>query len=62
MSIRAWKTLRKKHDTEIRIKLNKKRLYPSQSVRYLGLKTDQDPNWKDHIIDIAVKLNRANAL
>ena len=53
---------RKKLDTEIKIKLNRKRLYPSQSVRYLGIKIDQNLNWKDHINDIAVKLNRANAL
>ena len=52
----------KKLDTEIEIKLNRKRLYRSQSVRYLGIKTDQNLNWKDHINDIAVKLNRANAL
>ena len=40
----------------------KKRLYPSQSVRCLGIKTDQNLNWKDHINYIAVKLNTANAL
>ena len=49
-------------DTEIKIKLNRKRLYPSQSVRYLCINIDQILNWKDHINDIAVKLNRANAL
>ena len=32
-----FKHQRKKLDTEIRIKLNGKRLYPSQSVRYLGI-------------------------
>ena len=53
---------RKKLDTEIKIKLNRKRLYPSQSVRYLGIKMDQNLNWKDYINDIAVKLNRANVL
>ena len=53
---------RKKFDTEIKIKLNAKRLYRSQSVRYLGIKIDQNLNWKDHINDIAVKLNRANSL
>ena len=57
-----FKHQRKKLDTEIKIKLNRKRLYPSQSVRYLGIKIDQNLNWKDHINDIAVKLNRANAL
>ena len=53
---------REKLDSEIKIKLNRKRLYPSQSVRYLGIKIDQNLNWKDHINDVAVKLNRANAL
>ena len=57
-----FKHQRKKLDTEIKIKLNRKRLYPSQSVRYLGIKIHQNLNWIDHINDIAVKLNRANAL
>ena len=57
-----FKHQRKKLDTETKIKLNRKRLYPSQSARYLGIKIDQNLNWKDHINDIAVKLNRANAL
>ena len=57
-----FKHQRKKLDTEIKIKLNRKRLYPSQSVRYLCINIDQILNWKDHINDIAVKLNRANAL
>ena len=34
---------------------------PSQSVKYLGIKTDENLNWKGGINDIAVKLNRANA-
>ena len=53
---------RKKLDTEIKTKLNRKRLYPSQSVRYFGIKIDQNLNRKNHINDIGVKLNRANAL
>ena len=57
-----FKHQRKKLDTEIKIKLNEKRLYPSQSVWYLGIKIDHNMNWKNHINDNAVKLNRANAL
>ena len=53
---------RKKLDTEIKTKLNRKRLYHSQSVRYFGIKIDQNLNRKDHINDIGVKLNRDNAL
>ena len=57
-----FKHQRKKLDTDIKIKRNRKRLYPSQSVGYLGIKTDRNLSWKDHINDIAVKLDRANAL
>ena len=53
---------RKKLDSRIKIKLNGKRLYPSESVKYCGIKIDENLNWKQHIHDIAVKLNRANAL
>ena len=57
-----FKHQRKKLGTEIKIKLNRKRLYLSQSVRYLGIKIDQNLSWEDDINDIAVKLNRGNAL
>ena len=57
-----FKHQRKKLGTEIKIKLNRKQLYPSQSVRYIGIKIDQNLNWKDYINDIVVKLNRANSL
>ena len=53
---------RKKLDIPIKIKLNHKKLYPSKSVKYLGIKVDKNLNWKQHIYDIAIKLNRANAL
>ena len=57
-----FKHQRKKLDSPIKIKLNRKRLYPSKSVKYLGIKIDENLNWKQHIHDIAKKLNRANAL
>ena len=57
-----FKHQRKKVDSPIKIKLNRKRLCPSKSVKYLGIKIDENLNWKQHIHDIAVKLNRANAL
>ena len=37
-------------------------LYPSKSVKYLDIKIDANLTWKQHIYDIAMKLNRANAL
>ena len=57
-----FKHQRKKLDSPIKIKLNRKTLYPSKSVKYRGIKTDENLNWKQHIHDIAIKLNRANAL
>ena len=57
-----FKHQRKKLDSPIKIKLSRKRLYPSKSVKYLGIKIDENLNWKQHIHDITIKLNRANAL
>ena len=51
-----------KEKTPIKIKLSRKRLYLSKSVKYLGIKIDENLNWKQHIHDIVIKLNRANAL
>ena len=45
-----------------KIKLSRKRLYPSDSIKYFDAKIDENLNWKDYIHDIATKLNRANAL
>ena len=56
-----FKHQRKKLDSPVKIKLICKRLYPSKSVKYLGIKIDENLNWKQHI-HIAIKLNRANAL
>ena len=39
-----------------------KRFYPSKSVKYLGLKIDENLNWKDQTPDNVTKLNQANAL
>ena len=57
-----FKHQRKKLDGEVKIKLNRKRLYPTDSVKYLGIKTDKSLKWKHHVSDITTKLNRANAL
>ena len=33
---------RKKLDNEVKIKLNRKRLYPTDSVKYLGIRIDRN--------------------
>ena len=47
---------------EMKIKLSGKRLYPSNLVKYLGMKIDRFFHWHDQVNSIAVRLNRANAL
>ena len=43
-------------------KLFRKRLYPTESVKYLGVKIDTNLSWQYHVNDLSIKLNRANAL
>ena len=39
-----------------------KRLYPTESVKYLGVKIHTNHTWDHHINDLSIKLNRANSL
>ena len=52
----------KKFEGNLRIKLCGKRLYPTESVKYLGVKIDANLSWQRHVNDLSIKLNRANAL
>ena len=42
------------------LKLLGKRIYPSSSVKYLGVRIDEHLSWKPHIFETANKLRRAN--
>ena len=57
-----FKNIRKILEKPIKIKLSGKRLYPTNNVRYLGIKIDENLTWKQHIDYTITKLNRANAL
>ena len=57
-----FKSKRKQLDDEIKLKLSHKRLFPTDSVKYLGVKIGGNFSWKSHIDYLSVKLNRANAL
>ena len=57
-----FKHQRKKLDSPIKIILSRKRLDPSKSVKYFGIKIDENLNWKQQIHDISIKLNRPKAL
>ena len=45
-----------------KLNFHEKRLYPLNSVKYLGIRIDKFLHWHDQVNNIAVKLNRANAL
>ena len=49
-------------DFNLKIKLNRKRLFSTDSIKYLGVKIDKELNWKIHIDYIALKLSRATAM
>ena len=59
---KIFKFNRKLFDGEIKLKLSRKRLFPTDSVKYLGVKIDGNLSWKSHIDYLSVKLSRANAL
>ena len=55
-----FKSKQKKFEGDSKIKWCGKRLYPTESVKYLGVKTDTNISWKYHVDDLSIKLNRAN--
>ena len=57
-----FKPKRKPLDFNVKIKLNGKRVYPTDSMRYLGVKIDSKLNWRSYVNAIATKLNHANAM
>ena len=58
----TFKSPRKVLSDEIKFKLSGKRFYPSNSVKYLGVRIDKFLLWDHQVNNIAVKLIRANAL
>ena len=58
----VFKSKRKQFDDEIKLKLSRKRLFPTDSVKYLGVKIDGNLSWKSHIDYLSVKLSRASSL
>ena len=53
---------KKQVDCDLKIKLNGKRLYETDSVKYLGIQIDQRLTGKQQINHVALKLNKANAM
>ena len=57
-----FKSKCKNFEGDLKIKLCGKRLYPTESVKYLGVKIDTNLSWQYHVNDLSIKLNRANTL
>ena len=57
-----FKSKQKKFEGDLKTKLNGKRLYPTESVKYLGVKIDTNLSWQYHVNDLSANLIRANVL
>ena len=57
-----FKSKHKKFKGDLKINLCAKRLYPTESVKYLGVNIDTNLSWQRHVNYLSIKLNRANAL
>ena len=51
------KTEHKKFEGDLKIKLCGKRLYSSESGKYLGVKIDTNFSWQYHVNDLSIKLS-----
>ena len=62
IEIVIFKSKQKKLEGDLKIKLCGKRLYPTESVKNLGIKIDANLSWQYYVSDLSIKLNRENAL
>ena len=53
---------KKQLDCDLKIKLNGKRLYETDSVKYLGIQADKRLTWKQQINHVALMPKKANAM
>ena len=56
------KSLKKQTHFDLHVRLNGKRLFPTDSVKYLGIIIDKNLSWHHQISNVAAKLNRTNAM
>ena len=57
-----FKPPRKIFNSRITLKLNKKTIYESKKLRYLGLIVDNKLSWRYHIHELTKKLSRTNGI
>ena len=49
-------------EDDLKMKFCVRRLYNTESIKYLGVRIDTNLSWQYGVNDISIKLNRANAL
>ena len=57
-----FKSLTKQIDSDFHLKQNRKRLYQTDSVKYLGIIIDKSLNWHHQMNNASAKLIRANVM
>ena len=57
-----FKAKNKRLDTDLKLKLCKKRLYTITHIRYLGILIDDKLNWNTHTNNIVSNLMRGNSI
>ena len=55
-----FKYKQKKFEDNLKIKFCGKRLYPTESVKYRGVKIDKNLSWQYHVSDLSINANRTN--
>ena len=60
--IAIFKSKHKKFEGDLKIRLCGKRLYPTEIVKYLGVKIDANLSWQYHVNDLSIKVKTANTL
>ena len=58
--VALFKSSRKLIDAPVKVTVNRKRLYPTNAVKYLDIKTDENLNWKQQISNTSLMLNKEN--
>ena len=62
MVITELKRKKRKFQDHLKIKLCDKKLYPTESTKYLDVKIDTNLSWQCHFNNLSMQLTRANAL
>ena len=57
-----FKSNQKKFEDDLKIKLRGKGQYPTDRVKYLDAKIDNNLSWQYYVNDLSIKLNRTNAV